>query len=119
MILVVLAADGILLVFGCLQETVVATRSFQTTTPLEALLVEQALALAQQLQQTATEAPDGQVLAQVEAVAVPAGRELVRRAVEATLQAQAAGVEQKGPRRGGVLRAASNAGPREPSPATS
>jgi hypothetical protein len=72
------------------------TRTFRADTPLEALLVEQALALARQLQQTADAAPDGQVLARVEAVAVPAGRELTRRAVEAALQAQAEPAEKRG-----------------------
>lgn len=74
------------------------SRTFRTTTPLEALLVEQALLLARQLQTTADTAPDGQVLARVEAAALPAGRELTRRAVEATLQAQADGAEKKGRR---------------------
>jgi hypothetical protein len=73
-------------------------RTFHTQTPLEALLVEQALLLARQLEQTANDAPDGKVLAAVEATAVPAARELARKAVEATLQLQATTVEKKGPR---------------------
>ena len=40
--------------------------------------------------------PDGQVLARVEALAVPAARELARQAVQATLQAQAEQAEKKG-----------------------
>ena len=72
-------------------------RTFRAETPLQALLVEQALLLARQLERTAAEAPDGQVLAQVEAAAVPAGRELTRKAVEAALQAQAEAAEKKGP----------------------
>ena len=66
-------------------------RTFQADTPLQALLVEQALALAR-----------------VEALAVPAGRELTRRAVEAALQQQAAAAETRG-RPGGPARGA--AGP--------
>ena len=81
-------------------------------TPLEALLVEQARLLARQLRQTADAAPDGQVLARVEAVAVPAARELARRAVEATLQQQAAAAEKKGRRAGGARGAASSPGTR-------
>ncbi len=96
-----------------------AARTFPTTTPVEALLVEQALVLARQLQQAATAAPDGHVLAQVEAVAVPAGRELIRRAVQATLQAQAARAEQKGRPRGSVPAAPRRDGPRGTPPATS
>lgn len=73
-------------------------RTFQTQTALEGLLVEQVLLLARQLQKTADDAPDGQVLAAVEATAVPAARELARKAVEATLQQQAPGVEKRGDR---------------------
>ena len=71
-------------------------RTFRTETPLQALLVEQALSLAQQLQQTADDAPDGQVLARVEALAVPAAREMARQAVQAALQAQAEAAEKRG-----------------------
>src|SRR4051812_46837040 len=74
------------------------TRTFHADTPLQALLVEQALLLAGRLEQTADAAPDGQVLARVEAVAVPAGRELTRQAVQAALQAQAGAAEKRGPR---------------------
>lgn len=72
--------------------------TFHADTPLQALVVEQALLLAQQLEQTAGAAPDGQVLARVEAFAVPAGRELVRQAVQAALQSQAEQAEKKGRR---------------------
>jgi hypothetical protein len=85
--------------------------TFHADTPLQALLVEQALLLAQQLEQTAAAAPDGQVLSRVEALAVPAARELARRAVEAALQAQAEAAEKKG-RRAAPVRAAGASGPR-------
>ena len=71
-------------------------RTFRADTPLQALVLEQALLLAQQLEQTADAAPDGQVLSRVEAVAVPAARELARQAVQAALQAQAEPAEKKG-----------------------
>lgn len=87
-------------------------RTFQADTPLQALLVERALLLARQLEQTAAAAPDGQVLARVEAAAVPAGRELTRRAVEAVLQAQAEDAEKKGRPAAAAAVAASAAGPR-------
>jgi hypothetical protein len=80
--------------------------TFHAETPLQALLVEQALLLAQQLEATASAAPDGQVLARVEALAVPAARELARQAVQATLQAQAEAAEKKGRRAGSVAAAA-------------
>src|SRR5947209_13718837 len=72
--------------------------TFHADTPLQALLVEQALLLARQLETTAEAAPDGHVLARVEALAVPAARELARQAVQATLQAQAEAAEKKGRR---------------------
>jgi hypothetical protein len=87
-------------------------RTFEADTPLQALLVEQALLLARQLERAAAEAPDGQVLARVEALAVPAGRELTRRAVEAALQAQAGSAEKKGRPAGAAPAAASPPGPR-------
>src|SRR5438477_6754006 len=70
--------------------------TFHAQTPLQALLLERALLLAQQLETTANAAPDGRVLAQVEALAVPAARELARQAVQATLQTQAAQAEKRG-----------------------
>lgn len=73
-------------------------RTFHTETPLEALLVEHALLLARRLQKTADAAPDGTVLSAVEATAVPAARELGRKAVEAALQQQAPAVEKRGRR---------------------
>jgi hypothetical protein len=95
------------------------TRTFQTHTPLEALLVEHALLLARQLQETADAAADGQVLAAVEAVAVPAGRELTRNAVEGALRAQAGGAEKRGRRAAPARRATRPRGPNGAPPATS
>ena len=70
--------------------------TFTTQTPLEAVVVEQALLLARQVQATADAAPDGKVLSAVEGAAVPAARELARRAVEAALQRQAGAAEKRG-----------------------
>jgi len=86
-------------------------RTFEADTPLQALIVEHALSLARQLEQTADGAPDGQVLARVEAAAVPAGRELTRRAVEAALQQQAERAEKKGRRPAPARGAAGPPGP--------
>jgi hypothetical protein len=94
-------------------------RTFHADTPLQALLLEQALLLAWQLEQAADAAPDGQVLARVEAAAVPAGRELTRRAVEAALQAQAGAAEKRGRRAGPAPGATGPPGPSGPPPATS
>jgi hypothetical protein len=95
------------------------SRTFQTQTPLEALVVEHALLLARQLQKTADGAPDGKVLAQVEAYVVPAARELARKAVEAALQAQAKQAEKKGAPTAPVPAAAKPPGPSGAPPATS
>ncbi len=71
-------------------------RTFQAETPLQTLLLEQALLLARQLEDAANQAPDGHVLARVEALAVPGGREFARQAVQAALQSQAESAEKKG-----------------------
>ena len=90
-----------------------ARRTFHTDTPLQALLVEHALLLARQLETTANDAPDGQVLSAVEATAVPAARELARKAVEATLQQQAPAVEKRGRRGARAARAGTTRGTRD------
>ena len=95
------------------------TRTFRADTPLEALLVEQALLLARELQRAADAAPDGTVLAAVEGAALPAGRELTRKAVEAALQAQAEAAEKKGRRAAPAGAAAGPPGPSGAPPATS
>lgn len=94
-------------------------RTFRTQTPLETLVVEQALLLAQQIQKAADDAPDGAVLAAVEDAAVPAGRELTRRAVEAALQTQADAAEKKGRRAAPAPAVTSSLGPSVMPPATS
>ena len=86
---------------------------------LETLLVEQARLLARQLQQIADDAPDGHVLAAVEAAAVPAARALARTAVEALLQRQAAAAEKKGRRAAPARPAACRPGPSGTPAATS
>src|SRR5262245_26870595 len=72
------------------------SRQVEVHTPLEELLVEQALLMAREFQAAADSAPDGRVLAAAELVARSAGRELTRKALEAALQAQAPGAEKKG-----------------------
>src|SRR5688500_18076494 len=94
-------------------------RTFRTQTPLQALVVEQALLLAQQLEQTADEAPAGQVLTRVETLAVAAARELARQAVQAALQAQAEQAEKKGRRAAAAATATSSPGTKAPPAATS
>lgn len=64
-------------------------------TPLQRLLVEQALALAKELERAADDAPDGQVLDRCERVALTSGREFLRKALADTLESQAAAGEGK------------------------
>jgi hypothetical protein len=71
-------------------------RDIRVNNPTEALIVEQALAMLREMQQTATAAPDGHVLAQVEKVAMAQGRELTRQILETVLNDQAEEVEKKG-----------------------
>ena len=72
-------------------------RTVTIRTELESILVEQALAMARELELVSDAAPDGQVLAVSEVAAIRAGRELTRLALEATLQRQADRAEKKGP----------------------
>ena len=65
-------------------------------TELESILVEQALAMARELEAVTDAAPDGAVLAVGEMAAVRLGRELTRVALEAALQRQAAPGREKG-----------------------
>lgn len=71
-------------------------RFVEVRTPLQRLIVEQALALAKELEQAADDAPDGQVLDRCERVALGPGREFLRRALTAALEQQAQAVEKKG-----------------------
>jgi hypothetical protein len=95
------------------------TRTFHAATPLQALILEHALAMARQLERAATDASDGKVLAEVEAAALPAARELARRAVEAALQAQAETAEKRGRPPAPARAAARRPGPSVAPPATS
>ena len=72
-------------------------RMVAVRTELESILVEQALAMARELEAVSDAAPDGEVLAVGELAAVRLGRELTRVALEATLQRQAEAAEKKGP----------------------
>ena len=71
-------------------------KQLQVKNDVEALIVEQALLLARELKRTGQEAPSGQVLDRMEGVILDQGRELLRVALEASLQGEAATVEKKG-----------------------
>jgi hypothetical protein len=78
------------------QEIAMYHRDIRVNNPTEALIVEQALAMFREMERTANAAPDGQVLAQVEQLAVTRGREFTRKSLEAVLNQQAEEVEKKG-----------------------
>jgi hypothetical protein len=71
-------------------------RTFTARSQLEAILLEQALAMARELEAVTDAAPDGQVLAVAELAALRSGRELTRLALEAALQRQAESAEKRG-----------------------
>lgn len=71
-------------------------RTVAVQSELESILVEQAIAMARELERVSDAAPDGQVLALAERAADRVGRELTRVALEATLQRQSAPAEKKG-----------------------
>ena len=81
-------------------------RDIRVNNPTEALVVEQALAMAREMHRTADAAPDGQVLGQVEQLAVTQGREFTRKSLEAVLSDQAEAVEKKARQAGRVPAAA-------------
>jgi hypothetical protein len=70
-------------------------REIRVENATEALIVEQALAMARDLKRTADAAADGQVLSIAEQAAVRQGRELTRKSLEAVLNAQGEDLEKK------------------------
>jgi hypothetical protein len=75
-------------------------KQLQARNRLEALLAEQAILLARELEKTCQKAPDGEVLDQVEGVILDQGRDLLRQAVEMSLQRHATAAQKKGRRDG-------------------
>jgi len=73
-------------------------RDIRVNNPTEALLVEQALAMAREMNDAANAAADGRVLKEIEQLAITRGRELMRKGVEAVANDQAETVEKKGRR---------------------
>jgi hypothetical protein len=64
-------------------------------TPLQRLIVERALVLAQGLEATAGSAPTGQIIDRCESFLLDNGRESLRCTLEETLQAQVDDLEKK------------------------
>ena len=78
-------------------------RTIVASSEAEALFLEQAKAMYQEMNQTACEAEDGTVLDKAEQVAVTKGRELIRKGLEIVIQDQAQDAEKKARPRGDVL----------------
>lgn len=77
-------------------------RDIRVNNPTEALLVEQALAMVREMDDTANAASDGRVLREVEQLAITRGREFMRKSLEAVVNDQAEAVEKKARRAGRV-----------------
>ncbi len=77
-------------------------KQLQVKNRMEALLAEQAIRLARELEKTCQKAPDGDVLDQVEGVILDQGRDLLRQALEMSLQRHATAAQKKGHRDGSV-----------------
>ena len=71
------------------ETTLVARTAFQR------LMMEQALAMAQELEHAGAASPDGQVLDQLETLAVARGRAFTRDALQGALQSQVDDLEKK------------------------
>ncbi len=77
-------------------------RDIRVNNPTEALLVEQALAMTREMNDTANAAADGKVLQEVEQLAITRGREFMQKSLEAVVNDQAQAVEKKARRDGRV-----------------
>ncbi len=69
--------------------------SIRVESSMHALMAEQAVAMARQLEAASQAAPDGKVLSCLEQLAVEQGREFTRKSLVAALQAEAYAVEKK------------------------
>jgi hypothetical protein len=64
-------------------------------TPLQRLMMEKALAMAEELERVSDAAADGQVLSELESLAVERGRDFMRQSLQGALQRQVEDVEKK------------------------
>jgi hypothetical protein len=71
-------------------------RQLQPKDPVEALVVEKALLLVRELREVGRNGKDSEVLDDMEGVVLNQGRELLRIALEATVNDQAKALEKKG-----------------------
>jgi hypothetical protein len=71
-------------------------------TPLQRLMMEKALAMAEELERAGDAAADGKVLSELESLAVERGRDFTRQSLQGALQRQVDDVEKKLRLRGSV-----------------
>jgi hypothetical protein len=64
-------------------------------TPIQRLVVEQALVMAKELEAAADSAPEGQVIDRCESFMLGFGRDFLRRMLESTIQLRAESLEKK------------------------
>ena len=84
------------------EECPMAHATVAAETPFQHLILEQALAYAQQMERTADDADDGTVLDLCESLTLTKGRDLLRNILKCAVQQQADQVEKKGRRPGRV-----------------
>jgi hypothetical protein len=65
-------------------------------TPIQRLVVEQALVMAKELEAAADSAPEGQMIDRCESFMLGFGRDFLRRTLESTIQSRAEDLEKKG-----------------------
>lgn len=65
-------------------------------TPIQRLIVEQALVMAKELEAAADSAPEGQVIDRCESFMLGFGRDFLRRVLESAIQDRAEVLEKKG-----------------------
>jgi hypothetical protein len=73
--------------------------SLTAESDFQRLILEKAIVLARELETTANQAADGQVIDRCETLLLGAGRQFLRDCLQASMQSQAAAVEKKGRRR--------------------
>ena len=70
--------------------------NFDSLTPTQRLILEQAYVMAQELDAAADSAPEGQVIDRCESFLLGNGRDFLRNVLESTLRTRAEGLEKKG-----------------------
>ena len=70
--------------------------NFDSLTPTQCLILEQAYVMAQELDAAAESAPEGQVIDRCESFLLGNGRDFLRIVLESTLRTRAEGLEKRG-----------------------